>query len=493
LITAAAGAGKSAALKPIAAARLEQGWKVYGASLAWQQADDLTKAGIAKRNTYAFSVLLDRFADGSLRLDRTSLLAIDEYSLLGTSQGLELLRYQNRDKFSIIALADPKQIKSVEAGDMVALTKVALGADSIPSIETTQRQKGREAEIAGLLRQGKAKEAIAMKREDGTAIMAHGGRSATVKAAADLYMQRLAETGTAPTVSTPTNETAHQINLAIREAKQAAGHLGPELRRVKATSRREDYVMALAKGDQVRLLKTTGGRYTDGRYADGRETRDGRHTGGRVGNNGTVLTVVSAGDKGLTVTTAEGRTARIDWSSLTEEKTGRMLLAYGYVSTMHRSQGSTIDEHIWVLPEGSAKISGSAGYSAATRHTDKSWLVTNAEAETVAVKKDRPLNDPAPVTDDDRWGYVARRLSWQPEKDTATALATRVETLHRGTVDLLHKVASSQAALDPRQHYKAATGAARVVQARQFDRAWAAAQRAASIIKDAVRNAFERG
>ena len=42
-----AGSGKTAMLKPLVAAWREQGREVYGASLAWRQADDLVEAGIA--------------------------------------------------------------------------------------------------------------------------------------------------------------------------------------------------------------------------------------------------------------------------------------------------------------------------------------------------------------------------------------------------------------------------------------------------------------
>ena len=51
-----AGAGKTTALKPLVAAWSRA--EVYGASLAWRQADELTDAGIDRRNVKAFSVLL---------------------------------------------------------------------------------------------------------------------------------------------------------------------------------------------------------------------------------------------------------------------------------------------------------------------------------------------------------------------------------------------------------------------------------------------------
>ena len=67
LLVAAAGAGKTAALKPLVAAWRDEGRRVYGASLAWRQADDLALAGIDRRNVKAFSVLIDALRDGDLR------------------------------------------------------------------------------------------------------------------------------------------------------------------------------------------------------------------------------------------------------------------------------------------------------------------------------------------------------------------------------------------------------------------------------------------
>jgi hypothetical protein len=84
LAIAAAGAGKTASLEPLVAAWRDQGRTVYGASLAWRQADDLTSAGIDKSNVKAFSVLLDGVRDGSIRPGRNSGGAVYEWGLIGT-------------------------------------------------------------------------------------------------------------------------------------------------------------------------------------------------------------------------------------------------------------------------------------------------------------------------------------------------------------------------------------------------------------------------
>ena len=206
LIVAAAGAGKTTALKPLVAAWHEQGRTVYGASLAWRQADDLTQAGIGARNKFAFSVLIDAIKDGEkpdrdspyppLKLDRNSVIAIDEFGLLGTRQGLELLRLQAKHGFSIVALGDDKQCTAVQAGATIDLARRALGAERVPEILTTLRQQTeRERTIVGLFREGRAAEALDMKRADRTAEMIPGGYDGVVSRVAKLYAQRLQATG----------------------------------------------------------------------------------------------------------------------------------------------------------------------------------------------------------------------------------------------------------------------------------------------------------
>jgi hypothetical protein len=101
-----AGAGKTTMLKPIVASWKEEGRKVLGASLAWRQADDLADAGIDKGNVKAFSVLVKGLKDGTIHADRMTAIAVDELGMLGTRQGLELLRLREKHGFTIVALGE---------------------------------------------------------------------------------------------------------------------------------------------------------------------------------------------------------------------------------------------------------------------------------------------------------------------------------------------------------------------------------------------------
>jgi ATP-dependent exoDNAse (exonuclease V) alpha subunit len=420
VVIAAAGAGKTTALKPLVAAWKDQERDVWGASLAWRQADDLVDAGIARHRVRAFSVLLKGIRDGSVELTRNSVVAVDEWGLLGTRQGLELLREQARVGFSVVALGDDKQCSSIEAGAIIDLSRRALGAEAIPVIVTTRRQESaREKQIVGLLRDGKAAEALTMKRQDGTAEMAYGGPDGVIARVAKLYGERLAATGEAPSISAPTNADAHRISEAVRAERRAVGLVGADLITIRATDGTRDYDMKLAKGDHVRLFKSTGAKYARGQ-------------GGAIGRNGSVLEVVEANSAGLKLRARNGRVGTIAWESL--DRNGRSWLAYGTAMTIHTAQGSTAKEHIFALPLGAQAVTGAAGYTASTRHRSVSYLVTSELAERMAVRESRPLNDPHDITVDDKWANVARALAYQPEQDSALAMMGRVLSLRRGAV-----------------------------------------------------------
>jgi phage/plasmid primase-like uncharacterized protein len=421
---AAAGAGKTAALKPIVAARKQMGLNTYGASVAWRQADELIDAGIDPENIRALSVLMADLPN--MKLGRTDAVAVDELSLVGT-EGLELLRMADKYGFSIKGLGDPKQCAAMGAGSFIGLTQKAI-PDQVPELTITQRQHGREKVIVGLLREGRAKEALDMKREDGTAELVPGDYDKVVTRTAKLYMERLRATGLAPSVSAPTNYDAHRVSLEIRNERRLAGLIGKDDLKVVRAGDNEgrQYGLALAVGDKVRLFKSTGARFSAGR-------------GGNIGRNGSVLEVHGISDAGLTVKSVKtGRVGFVSWGSLVAKdgpSKGRVLLAYADCMTIHSSQGSTSKGHILTLPGGSQSINGLQGYSGGTRHTEWLAILTSDVAERLEVIKRRPLNDQREITLDDKWANVGRNLAYQPEKDLAVSMLERVESVRRGTVN----------------------------------------------------------
>jgi conjugative relaxase-like TrwC/TraI family protein len=425
VIIGAAGMGKTSAIKPLAAAWREQGREVWGTSLASRQSDDLVEAGIEQSRLRALMPLLDGMKAGAIRLSRNSVLVVDEWGTLGGRQGLELLQQQARMGFAIVAVGDEKQCGSILAGPIVDLTRRAIGAENVPVILTTKRQKSeREREIVGLLREGRAAEALAMKREDGTAELAYGGRAAVIARTAKLYGERLSATGDAPGISVPTNQDAHDVSAAVRIERRKLGLVGADVWTAKATDGTREYDLALAPGDRVRLFESTGATYANGR-------------GGPIGRNGTVLEVIDANSAGLTLKNGKGRVGTVDWDKLA--RGNRTLLAYGDCLTINSAQGSSKGEQISAFPDGSDRVTGQHAYSSLTRHFHVSHVVISEQAERIAVQKRRPLNDAREITTDDKWANVARSFSYQPEKDSAIALSGRVNGLRQGGIKLFQK------------------------------------------------------
>ena len=422
VVIGAAGSGKSTLLGPLTAAWGAQGREVWGASLAWRQADEMVDAGIDRRRVKAFSVLLDGLKDGSIKLDRNSVLAVDELGLLGTRQGLEVLRARDRHGFAIVALGDSRQCQSINAGSIIDLSRKALGAEQVPEILTTVRQAtDREKEIVGLIRDGEPKQALDMKRSDGSAEMVPGGYAQLVTRTAKLYAERLQATGQAPSISAPTNQDAHNIGVAVRAERRGMGLLGPDVRPVNATDGERNYTLPLAIGDHVRLFKSTAVTFENGR-------------GGSVGRNGTITEVLALDAAGITLRSVKTGTAgNVAWDDLADGS-GRVKLAYGYSQTVNTNQGATADEHIFALPRGSAGIDGNLGYVGNTRHRLRSFVLTSDAAEYAAVKGSRPLNDARDVTADDKWAMVAKALVPAPMKDLASDFTERARGLRSGAV-----------------------------------------------------------
>ena len=356
------------------------------------------------------------------------MVVVDELGLLGTRQGLELLRLQEARGFRLAMLGDDRQCQAIEAGPIVDLVRRALGEGQVPEILTTVRQRAeREREIAGHWREGRATEALAMKRADGTAELVPGGPREAVERVARLVGERLranaGEAGYTLTVSAPTNADAHRLGLAIRKVRRGLGQVGPDQVRVPAADRNGNaYEMALAPGDRVRLFAST--------RAEGER--------GSIGRNGSILTVLAADAQGMRVRTAGGREGRVAWTTLADGA-GRARLAYGEAMATHTAQGSTATEHIDVLPARSKAVTGFAAYASGTRHRRAAWLVLSAGAEQAEVVRRRPLNDVRPVTEADAWANVVRNLGRQPRQEGALEFLARAGEVRRGAARALQR------------------------------------------------------
>ena len=420
----AAGSGKSTALEPLVDAWKADGRQVFGATVAWRQATDLGAAGIAVTDRAALAPFLNGIETGRYAPDRSSVVVIDEVGLLGTRQQLELMRLQRKHGFQLVQLGDEKQCQSVEAGPVIDLLRQALGEEQIPQILTSIRQKTeRERTITGLFREGRAAEALEMKRAGGTALLVAGGWDATVQRVAQLWHDRVQANKDDPayrlTVSAETNVAARDIGMAIRAIRQKTGEIGADQMVVSATDRSgATFRLALAIGDQVRLFDRVHDAGTPGRAKV-------------LGNNGEVVEIRGIAGEGMRVRNAAGDEGVVAWSKIRERPGEPVRLSYGYAATVNVSQGVTSTEHI----HASVSSHGLTAYTALSRHQRSSWLVVDEAAVRRRIHAGQmKTGRTEPIRLPDVWAKVGDEMSQQPVKASALDMLKRATDVRRGSL-----------------------------------------------------------
>ncbi|WP_338929236.1 MobF family relaxase (plasmid) [Roseomonas mucosa] len=434
MLTGVAGSGKTTLLQPLVAAwhadtRFgEGGREVIGAATAWRQAEALREAGI--RRTLAMTPLLQSIASGEFVPTRNTVLVIDEISQVAPRAMLALLEAQARTGMTIKVLGDREQAQSVEAGDAVELMRRALPPAEMTELLSTVRQASAEdRHIAGLFRQGKAEEALTLKRQrdDGSARLVGGDQDQVVEQIADFYMARrdiLLAGGSrlGITISAPTNEDVADISRAIRTRLKARGEIAADEVVMPAVDQRgQTYDLALATGDRVRLFRRTMGTI-DGRSAN-------------FGSNGDVVTVAGRSEAGLLLRDKQGRVGEVPWRFLKDRQTGRLMLGHGHALTIDAAQGITSQEHINALPRGTSGVTSFKGYVAESRARGASWTMV-AEAPTFeAIKRTKALGDATPITSEDLWRKVGEDLSQKPYKPLGVDLLAEARTAREAAID----------------------------------------------------------
>ena len=424
-----AGSGKTMLLKPLVRAWHDDGRTVYGVALAWRQSDELAEAGIAARNTRAVASFLHVLKSERIHPGRSDVVIIDELGLLGTRQLNEILAAQLKHGFQLVMLGDPLQMQSVEAGAVIALLRRALGKAKIPELESSVRQKdAEERETVLMFRNGNAEEALRRKDANGTLRIAPGGYSEAVEYIASLWEERLLANRGRPdftiSVSAPTNAQAHEISVAIRGRRKNLGEVGEDRMSVKATDQEGHaiYDVSLATGDRIRLFKRTNAKFL------------GTETVGNIGRNGTVLTVLDVREEGLVLRNPAGKEGLVAWNSLRDERSGKIMLAYGDALTTNTAQGTTVTEHIHAMPAGSRLVSAFGAYTSGSRHREQSFIVTSEGAERAEIIARRPLGDRREIMRSDVLNNIVRNFSQQPVKESALDMLDRAADLRRGTI-----------------------------------------------------------
>lgn len=352
-----AGSGKSTMFAAANEAWSKQGYRVRGATLSGKAADSLQEAsGIQSRTLASLEM---SWKNGYSLLEPNDVLVIDEAGMIGTRQMKRFVDEAERRGAKLVLVGDPEQLQPIKAGTPFRAICSKIGGAELTELrrqkDEWQRQASRD------FAQNRAD--VALKAyEDHGAIEASSNSNLAISKLVQDYMIDLELRGADASrlALAYRRKDVHAINQGIRMARKSGGELqGEKLFRTRHGPR------AFASGDRIIFTKNDG------------------DLGVRNGMQATVMKV----DEGeLSVRfdpDGRGKTR-----SLTFAPERFSAIDHGYATTIHKSQGATVD-HSFVLT--SRQMDRHLTYVAMTRHRDSARLYPDSPCSLTSSNDLRPI------------------------------------------------------------------------------------------------------
>ncbi|WP_430418333.1 Ti-type conjugative transfer relaxase TraA [Phenylobacterium sp.] len=334
LLVGYAGTGKSALLGVAREAWEAQGYRVRGAALSGMAAESLEGgSGIPSRTLASLENAWTRDRD---RLGLRDVLVVDEAGLVGSRQLARVMAHARAAGAKVVLVGDAEQLQAIEAGAAFRALAERYGAYELTEVRRQQVEWQREA--TPQLATGRTVPALSAYAAAG-AVRAHETSEAAREATAAGWWQAKAEApGSSQVMLAYTRDDVTALNGLARGRMQAAGALGPD--QVVETTRG---ARLFAEGERIVFL------------------RNERDLGVK---NGTLGTIEQLSETRMGVRLDDGRGVGFDHKAYTD-------LDHGYATTIHKSQGVTVDR-AHVLASGF--MDRHATYVALSRHREAMTL-----------------------------------------------------------------------------------------------------------------------
>lgn len=389
-----AGAGKSTALRVVACAWQETGFKVCAGSLAWRAASTLSaELGVESR---AIDSWLARAEAGQRVFDQRTVLLIDEAGLQSSPQTAKLLKHIDASGAVAVLVGDEHQHRPPGPGHALRLVRETIG---VVTLETIVRQRAIWArDIVHAFARGDARaglDALIERR----LLTLHDGPKATIQALTELWDQK---TGGKPTASiaviAKTNAEVRAINAAIRQRLKDRGVVrGREVALPAVDASGNKFTLRLACGDHIRFLQRND------------------QLGVVNGTEATVETIRGRRKKSVARLTARIGPRQITFSTAQiADGKGRIKLAHAYGVTLFQAQGMTTET---ALVLGSPQFDRSSAYTAASRARSETRFFVDARQLDVALAEAGLSADDAD-RERARLDYLARQFARESIKTT---------------------------------------------------------------------------
>ena len=341
VVVGPAGTGKTRALRAARQAWEATGHTVIGASLAAVAAREL-QSGSGIRATSLARFLGDLQRTG---LPERSVIVVDEASMIGTRQHLELLEAAAAHGAKLVLVGDPRQLSEIEAGGLFASL---ARAESTLHLATNQRQaEAWEREALTALRDGDPGAALDSYADHDRVRLAADRQQLLDRLTADYLLARSASPEADVLVLAVRNTDVRSVNAEIRGRLREHGLLGTDEISVGSEERARTY----AAGDEVVITRNDYRRQVF---------------------NGTRAHVVHVDARSgrLTLATRDGEEVVVPAAWAADR------LDHAYAMTCHRAQGITVDV---ALLYGTAALSREAAYVAMSRGRTANYIYATHE------------------------------------------------------------------------------------------------------------------
>jgi AAA domain len=188
--------------------------------------------------------LLADLDHGRERLDRRTVLVVDEAGMLGSRKLGRLLEHAEQARAKVVLVGDDRQLAAIDAGGGFRALRLRLGASEL--VENRRQHQAWEREALELVRSGLVEEAVAAYRAHDRVVCAESKPAATLALLSDWWQAwQQAERDPARDVIVLASRRAEvdRLNSACQELLAARGRLGPQ--RLQVEDRQ------LAVGDRV--------------------------------------------------------------------------------------------------------------------------------------------------------------------------------------------------------------------------------------------------
>ncbi|MBP7818252.1 MAG: Ti-type conjugative transfer relaxase TraA [Phenylobacterium sp.] len=332
LVVGYAGTGKSAMLGVAREAWEASGYQVRGAALSGIAAESLEAgSGIGSRT---IASLEHGWAQGRDVLTARDVLVIDEAGMIGSRQMERVLSAADLAGAKVVLVGDAEQLQAIEAGAAFRALTERHGAAEITEIRRQREDWQREATRE--LATGRTGAALDRYEAAGM-VSAHETREAARSALVDGWdTVRQARPEASQVMLAHTRADVAELNQLARGRMRAAGALGED--QVIQTERG---ARTFAPGDRVMFL------------------RNERSMGVKNGSLGTVEKIDGA-SLAVRLDGADRREVRFDLKDYAQ-------IDHGYASTIHKSQGVTVDHGHLLASDG---LDRHAAYVGMSRHRE---------------------------------------------------------------------------------------------------------------------------